>query len=135
LALSLSEEPKASVREILYSRPPTDEQLEEFTGVEHIRQLRFNDVPGKANSYNVHVFRYKIEKIVELLEQHKEDVPELYEAIMAILRSKPKGTELAENSGVSSASISASKKNNSYGYQYHLLSWMIEQIAKEVDAG
>jgi len=145
--LSLSEELKASVREILYSRNGTDfsdKDLANFSGVSGIRQLRYNRKLGHANKYDTIIFQYKIEKIYNLAKRYNNSVAK---KIIEIINYEVTAGDIAERFLTHKDQISMAlqyanklienheKGKISYGYSYYSLSIKIDDIAKAVDAG
>ena len=120
---------KQKVRDILFDLV-SDEAMIKYTGKPHIRHNRIASESGNASTYALDLFNYKIDKICDEVNNHKD--------IMDILDYKPKGSELAKNSGASAANISQMKKRSkngdSYGYNYHVKSFQIERIAELVGA-
>ncbi len=125
---------KKAVKDVLYSRPMediTDKQLIELTGNTRIRTNRLAKNPGKANGFDVAVFRFKIEGIAEIAKDDK--------VIMAILNHHPTIEEIMEHSQLAKQHVqlmkaSHEKGNSSYGYMYHSLSFTIDKVGDLVDA-
>ncbi len=130
----MTEAMKKAVKDVLYSRPMediTDKQLIELTGNTRIRTNRLAKNPGKANGFDVAVFRFKIEGIAEIAKDNK--------AIMAILNHTPTIEEIMEHSQLAKQHVqlmkaSHEKGNSSYGYAYHSLSFTIDALGDLVDA-
>ena len=121
---------KKAVKDVLYSRP-TDKQLIELTGNDRIRTNRLAKKPGKANGYDVSVFRFKIEGVAKIA---KDD-----EAIMKMLYYIPSTEEIMEHSQLAKQHVELMKKSyenggSSYGYMYHSLSFTIDALGDLVDA-
>lgn len=123
----IDESVKEQVRAVLYAPAPSDKELQDFTGVKGMRQIRHIAKAGSANSYNAYVFMWKVEQIVNVAS----DVDEIMKAI----NTEPTAEEMAENSGVPLHSITQQIKNGSYGHKYHKFSCILERIAGLVDAG
>ncbi len=130
---------KKAVKDVLYSRPMediTDKQLIELTGNKRIRTNRLAKKPGKANGYDVAVFRFKIEGIAEIAKGNKTKDEK---AIMAILNHTQTIEEIMEHSQLAKQHVQLMKKSyenggSSYGYMYHSLSFTIDRLGDLVDA-
>ncbi len=126
----MTEAMKKAVKDVLYSRP-TDKQLTELTGNDRIRTNRLAKKPGKANGFDVAVFRFKIEGIAKIA---KDD-----ETIMKMLYYIPSTEEIMEHSQLAKQHVELMKKSyenggSSYGYMYHSLSFTIDRLGDLVDA-
>ena len=128
----MDKQTKKKVRDILYLEGsykdrPTNKELQEYTGISSVAQIKSNSQDGNASKYPILRMKWQYEQICDLTEDAEE--------ILAVNDLTPSLKEISEVTGRSVNSLNVlryngKKKKKSYGFEFYLWQYRLKKVAE-----
>ena len=128
----MKESVKKKVRDILYAEGsykgrPTNKELEAYYNIDSVAQIKTNSLNGRASLYPILRMKWQFDEVCELTKDSDE--------VLAITKNKPTVKQLSDFSMIDPKYMNllkynSKKKENSYGYDFHLWRYNIEKVAE-----